>query len=110
MERRTIEIKVRLNRKEREMLDKKVKKAGLSREAYIRMLLRGVVPKEKPPADFYSMMRELREISTELHKIAAVGKYQRFDDSQYQEECKKLNRAIVKIMKAVLMPQEEEWQ
>ena len=36
MNHRNIEIKVRLNRKEAEALNKKVKKSRISREAYLR--------------------------------------------------------------------------
>lgn len=38
MSNRNIEIKVRLNRKEAEALNKRVKKSRLSREAYLRHL------------------------------------------------------------------------
>ena len=44
MSKRNIEIKVRLNRKEAEALNKRVKKSRLSREAYLRHLISGVVP------------------------------------------------------------------
>ena len=43
----------RLNRKEAEALDKKVKKSGLSREAYLRHLINGVVPRDAPTPDYY---------------------------------------------------------
>ena len=36
MEKRNVEIKVRLNRKESDALNKRVRKSCLSREAYIR--------------------------------------------------------------------------
>lgn len=39
MSNRNIEIKVRLNRKEAEALNKRVKKSRLSREAYLRHLI-----------------------------------------------------------------------
>ncbi len=44
MGKRNIEIKVRLNRKEAELLNKRVKKSRLSREAYLRHLINGLVP------------------------------------------------------------------
>lgn len=48
MNHRNIEIKVRLNRKEAEALNKKVKKSRISREAYLRHLINGVVPQDAP--------------------------------------------------------------
>lgn len=55
MNKRSIEIKVRLNRKEAEMLDRRVKKSGLSREGYLRHLIGGFVPREAPPTDYFAM-------------------------------------------------------
>lgn len=60
----------RLNRKEAEALDKKVKKSGLSREAYLRHLINGVVPRDAPTPDYYAMMRELHQIGNNLNQIA----------------------------------------
>lgn len=53
MNHRNIEIKVRLNRKEAEALNKKVKKSRISREAYLRHLINGVVPQDAPPARIF---------------------------------------------------------
>ena len=49
MRKRNVPIMFRLNRKEAEALDKKVKKSGISREAYLRHLITGVVPKDDLP-------------------------------------------------------------
>ena len=57
MSNRNIEIKVRLNRKEAEALNKRVKKSRLSREAYLRHLINGVVPQDAPPPDYFDFMR-----------------------------------------------------
>ena len=54
MNHRNIEIKVRLNRKEAEALNKKVKKSRISREAYLRHLINGVVPQDAPPPEYFS--------------------------------------------------------
>ena len=70
MSKRNIEIKVRLNRKEAEILNKRVKKSRLSREAYLRHLIDGVVPQDSPPPDYYSMMRELHGVANNLNQIA----------------------------------------
>ena len=62
MRKRNIAILFRLNRKEAEALDKRVKKSGLNREAYLRQLINGLVPRNAPPPDYYSMIRELHQI------------------------------------------------
>ena len=56
MSNRNIEIKVRLNRKEMEVLDKRVKKSRLSREGYLRHLINGSIPREAPPPDYYDKL------------------------------------------------------
>lgn len=70
MRKRNIAIMFRLNRKEAEALDKKVKKSGLNREAYLRQVITGIVPRDAPPPDYYSMMRELYKIGNNLNQIA----------------------------------------
>lgn len=51
MRKRNVAVLFRLDRKEAESLDKKVKKSGLSREAYLRQLIQGVVPRDAPLPD-----------------------------------------------------------
>lgn len=105
MSKRNIEIKVRLNRKEAEILNKRVKKSRLSREAYLRHLIDGVVPQDSPPPDYYSMMRELYGVANNLNQIAQkahvlnVVDVQRYDMAVHQVEA-----AIKTITDAVILP------
>lgn len=71
MLKRNIKITFRLNVKEHQRLKKNVKKTGLSQETYIRTLLDGYAPKELPPPDYHSMMRELNAIGNSINQIAA---------------------------------------
>ena len=59
---RNIQVLIRLNAQEKEFLDQQVKKSGLPQETYIRALISGYVPKELPPMDYHSMIRELHAI------------------------------------------------
>ena len=105
MSKRNIEIKVRLNRKEAEILNKRVKKSRLSREAYLRHLIDGVVPQDSPPPDYYSMMRELHGIGNNLNQIAAKAHtLNALDVQRYDENCRKLDEAIKTITAAVILP------
>lgn len=70
MNNRTIEIKVRLNQKEADVLNERVKKSRLSREAYLRHLINGLMPQDAPPPDYYAMMKELYRIGNNLNQIA----------------------------------------
>lgn len=105
MSKRNIEIKVRLSRKEAEALQKRVKKSGLSREAYIRHLIDGCVPRDAPSADYYSMMRELHGIGKNLNQIATKAHVLNVMDAQrYDEEVRRLEDTIRKITAAVILP------
>ena len=55
MAEKKVEIKVRLTKKEAARLQTLVKRSALSREAYLRHLIGGVVPQEIPPPDYFSL-------------------------------------------------------
>ena len=105
MNHRNIEIKVRLNRKEAEALNKKVKKSRISREAYLRHLINGVVPQDAPPPEYFDFMRELHRVGNNLNQIAQkahvlnVVDVQRYDMAVHQVEA-----AIKTITDAVILP------
>ena len=96
MSNRNIEIKVRLNRKEAEALNKRVKKSRLSREAYLRHLINGVVPQDAPPPDYFDFMRE-------LHSVLGV-----MDERRYDEEMRKFDQLVRDITRAVILPKPME--
>ena len=105
MIKRNVEIKVRLSRKEAETLNKRVMKSGISREAYIRHLIEGSVPREAPPPDYYAMMREIYAIGKNLNQIAQKAHVLNVMDAQrYDAEVRKLEAAIKTITEAVVLP------
>lgn len=80
-------------------------KSSYSMEAYLRSLIKGVVPSDKPPPDYLSMMRELHSIGTNLNQIAQKAHVLGVVDVvRYDEEAKKLSFAITEIVKAVKAP------
>lgn len=99
----------RLNRKEAEALDKKVKKSGLSREAYLRHLINGVVPRDAPTPDYYAMMRELHQIGNNLNQIAKKAHmFHAMDVQKYDTNMRLLEDAIKRITEAVILPERRE--
>lgn len=106
MRKRNVAILFRLNRKEAETLDKKVKKSGLSREAYLRHLISGVVPRDAPPPDYYSMMRELHRIGNNLNQIAQkVHTLNVVDVQRYDRDMRMFEDTVKKITEAVILPE-----
>lgn len=106
MNNRKVEIKVRLNRKEAEALDKRVKRSGLSREAYLRQLISGFIPRDAPPPDYFSMMRELYRVGNNLNQIAQKAHVLNVIDVQrYDASVRDFEQAVKKITDAVILPQ-----
>ena len=111
MNRRNIEIKVRLNRKEAEALNKKVKKSRISREAYLRHLINGVVPQDAPPPEYFDFMRELHRVGNNLNQIAQKAHVLNVIDAQrYDREVRKFRQAVEQITEAVVLPERVELQ
>lgn len=105
MRKRNIPVMFRLNRKESELLDKKVKRSRLSREAYLRHLVNGLVPQDAPPADYFSMMRELQGIGNNLNQIAQKAHVLNVIDVQrYDEAVRQFERAVKRVTEAVILP------
>jgi hypothetical protein len=109
MQNRTIEIKCRLNRKEADILNKRVKKSGLSREGYIRQIINGLVPTDAPPPDYFAMMRELHAIGSNLNQIAhKAHALNALDVERYDAAVTALDRAVLDITNAVMLPRKVE--
>lgn len=109
MRKRNVPILFRLNRKEAEALDKKVKRSGLNREAYLRQVITGVVPRDAPPPDYYSMMRELHKIGNNLNQIAQKAHVLNVIDVQkYDEAVRQFNMAVNQITEAVVLPEQTQ--
>lgn len=106
MRKRGIPILIRLNAQEKQNLAKQVKKSGLSQEAFIRSLINGYIPKELPPPDYYSMMRELHAIGSNLNQLAAKANATgHIDKTVFQYEANRLKRAVQEIQEAVTAPE-----
>lgn len=63
---RTLEMKIRFTKAELDALNKKAKKAQMSREGYCRAVLNGATVKEAPPADIPLLLRAMRQAGYNL--------------------------------------------
>lgn len=83
-----------------------VKRSGLSQEAYLRSLVAGLRPRDKPPPDYYAMTRELHAIGNNLNQIAAkMHALGVLDATRYDKEARKLAAALAEIADAVSSPE-----
>ena len=109
MRKRGIRKQVWLNEKENSFLQNNASKAGLSQENYLRALIKGYVPKELPPADYYAMMRELHAIGNNLNQIAArANATGHIDRTVFQYEANRLRKATLDIQAAITSPERRD--
>lgn len=99
-------VLLRLNDDELAHLRMLVGRSGLSQEAYLRLLIAGLRPRDKPPPDYYAVLRELHAIGNNLNQIAAkMHSRGVMDTERYDEETRKLAAALAKITAAVSSPE-----
>ncbi|MDR1320292.1 MAG: plasmid mobilization relaxosome protein MobC [Gracilibacteraceae bacterium] len=109
MRKRTVHIQLWLNEKEVDVFNKRVKKSGLSRESYLRHLINHLVPTDAPPPDYHAMMRELHSIGNNLNQVAQKAHTLNVvDTKRYDEAVAALNKAVVEIIGAVMLPRKIE--
>lgn len=109
MRKRNCRVQVRLDNKEYQGFMKAVRKSGLSREAYLRHLVNGLVPQDAPPPAYYDFMRELHRIGGNLNQIAQKAHVLGvIDERRYDEEMRKFDQLVRDITKAVILPRAME--
>ncbi len=77
---RNHEIKIRLNDDEFNDLQSKVSLSGYSRERYIRSLIFGITPKEKPPLEYQKLIQEFNAIGNNLNQLTRNSYYQSMEN------------------------------
>ncbi len=100
---RTQRITLRLSEVEYSRITRRAKSCGLSKSAYVRQLIVGYEPRESPPADYFAMTRELKEIGNNLNQLAFVANATGLiDEAAYYEQVVRLRDSLRRIEKAVL--------
>ena len=101
--RRTLEMKIRFTRAELDVLTKKSRKAGLSREGYSRRILTGAVVKENPPADVPMLIREVRCVGYNIDQILKLANAKGLLDVPRLRKALDENRAVEKLISDTYM-------
>ena len=102
MARRTVKIDLRLTESEAATLNRDVKKAGVSREAYLRSLIRKMPLKEKPPVDVIDILKNLQQINNNMNQIAVKANAKGFvDTASYWENVRWLKETVIKLMEVM---------
>jgi hypothetical protein len=69
---RNVHIQFWLSETEAKDFQRRVRRSGLSRESYLRQIIKCLRPKETPPPDYHTMMNELRRIGASLSQLTAA--------------------------------------
>lgn len=105
MLKRNNQIIFRLNDDELIKFNLMLKRSGVSRQAYLLHFVNGYILPDKPPPDYYAMMKELYHIGNNLNQIAFIANSTGIIDSEkYDENIQLLKNAIDKITKDVVSP------
>lgn len=105
-----VKKQVWLTKDEDERLQKLSKKCCVTESEYIRMLLRGYVPKEKPDAEFYYMMNQISQFSEQLRNFTSqLKEYGTLDMEILQGEVHRWNQFQLAIEERFLVPEKVSW-
>jgi hypothetical protein len=88
------QLNLRLSDNEIDILYRNAARAGLTHSAYLRMMLRGRVPKSAPPTQLQSIMNQLGDI---CHKLQNSG---------METESARLAKVLLRLQKALTVPDE----
>ena len=105
MRKRGVHIQLWLSETEAARLQRLVKRSGLSREAYLRHLIGGVVPQEIPPPDYFSFMERLYQVGNLLEQISRQAQtLGAVNTVQYKEAVGQFHQLVEDITTAVILP------
>ena len=94
---------MRLSEVENRRITRRAKSCGLTKSAYVRQLIIGYKPRESPPADYFAMTRELKEIGNNMNQLSFVANATGLiDEAAYYENVIHLSDSLRRIEKAVL--------
>ena len=105
MRTRTHRIEFYLNDREYEKFIRAVKKSGLNLSTYLRHLVKDRIPQDRPPQDYFDILKEIRAIGNNINQIAYVANATGdINASSYIEKSNELSRLYLKIIETVEMP------
>ena len=92
---RTRQLNIRLSDNEVDILYRNAARAGLTHSAYLRMMLRGRVPRSAPPIQLQNIMNQIGDICRDLQ------------NSGMETESIRLAQALLRLQKELTVPEEE---
>lgn len=100
MAQRNIKIDLRLNEEEAEALNRDVEKSGLSREAYLRAMIRSRPLKERPSMELGTVLKNLQQINNNMNQVALKANSKGFvDTTAYWDNVRWLQETVAILLK-----------
>ncbi|MCD7950545.1 MAG: plasmid mobilization relaxosome protein MobC [Erysipelotrichaceae bacterium] len=98
-------ILVRLSEDEFKDINKRVALTGLSREEYMRSLMRMEVPSSLPSPDMIETIKQLRLIGNNINQLTVIAyKTGSIDIMKYKNDYERLQNQILKIITLINQP------
>ena len=113
MRRRSIDKHIWLSLEEKYQLQRKARMTCLSESDFIRLLICGYEPRERPDQRFYDAMRELSSIGNNINQLAVKANSLGFVDSrELKREADRWHKFQADIERNFLCPAKSEmkWQ
>lgn len=102
---KNVVVKLRMSQKEADDLNKKVALTGLTKSAFIRILIAGYIPKPKPDKEFYVLLRKLYAVCNDIDQLTAKAHTLNFIDVPMLKEIKSKHENLLdEIQKKYLAP------
>lgn len=109
MRSRRIKKQIWLSDEEEYLMKIKSEAVGMNASDYIRHLIVGYKPKEKPPEQFYEDIKSIRKIGNNINQIARIANAKNIVDVPHlKKEINQLDELIVEIKTKYLRPEKEE--
>lgn len=109
MSRKELNFILRLSHEEKEKLEKKAEACGYSMSEYIRSLINGIEPREKPDKEFYDALKEIRRIGVNLNQLARhVNTFGYASNRDFRELYDEVSKLILDMKTEYLYPKKLE--
>ena len=96
---------IRFSEKEYDRLCKYAAKAGIPKTTYIRHMINGCQPKEKPPVDFWTFMKELYALGNSLDQFTmAIRRFGGVNAAKLEETSKQYGQFLLAVTERMQLP------
>jgi hypothetical protein len=105
MLKRNHQVKVYLNDKEHNHLKRAVAKSGLTQSTFLRFLIKGYAPQEKPPQEYYEILNTVRGACRNINQLSMIANATGIIDAYRFDECYQvLLSELLKTRETVELP------